>query len=104
MKVEDAIFEVSINYDKLRTENLWTSDTGERWIKLDVFLNQNPDRFGKHIRVQQSLTKVERDLGIQKTYIGGGRLVNLNGNDVRDYTSHVPDQETNNQEEQITNF
>ena len=93
MKVEDAIFEVSINYDKLRTENLWTSDSGERWVKLDVFLNENPDQFGKHIRVQQSLTKVERDLGIKKEYIGGGRLVNLNGNDVRDYTSHVPNQD-----------
>lgn len=94
MKLEDAIFEVSINLDKMDLESeqrVWKSAKGERWTKISLFVNEQPDKYNNHGRVQQTISKAERDMGMKAEYVGNAKLVVLNGNNVREYTK-TPEQ------------
>lgn len=89
IELKDAIMEVSVCLDKINSQSIWTSEQGLRYIKLDVFINAQPNQFNKHAKVQQSLSQEARELGFQKQYCGSGRFVQLNGKNIRNLTQQT---------------
>lgn len=66
---------VSINLSKLSKDKLFTSEkTGDTFANLVVWINSEPDKYGNHISVQESVSKEAREAGEKGKYVGNGRV------------------------------
>ena len=61
----------SINLSKLDKTKLFKSPkTGDVYLNVNVWLNDEVDDYGNNASIQQSITKEEREAGEKATYIG----------------------------------
>lgn len=52
-------------------------ENGAKYLNVVVWINEDPDQYGNHASIQESISKEERDSGAKGSYIG-----NLKTNDV----------------------
>ena len=55
----------SIDLSKINKEKLYTHTDGRKFLKVSIWVNEQPDSFGNHLSIQQSTQK-----GEQTIYVG----------------------------------
>ncbi|MCH9666174.1 MAG: hypothetical protein K0U41_10075 [Gammaproteobacteria bacterium] len=63
----------SIDVSKIDKTKLVKGKKGV-YANLTMWLNDEPDQFGNHLSIQQSLSKEEREAGTAKIYLGNGKV------------------------------
>lgn len=85
----------SINLSKIQKEKLVDGKTG-KWLPLNFSINDEVDEYGNNVSISIAQTKEERDAKTPKVYLGNGKVVWTNGNNVdvppRDGQASAPKQ------------
>lgn len=65
----------TINLSKIDKEKLYTSERGEKFLNIVVWLNDTADQYDNIASIQESKTKEERENGIPNKYLGNLRVL-----------------------------
>ena len=68
------IISASINVEKIIKERLHKGEKGT-YLNLTISINDEVDGYGNCCSIQQSITKEEREGGMEKNYLGNGKQV-----------------------------
>ena len=71
----------SINLAKIPKDKIIDGEKG-KYIPLSIALNDDLDKFGNNCSITVAQTKEERDAKTPKIYLGNGKVVWTNGNNV----------------------
>jgi len=71
----------SINVTKIPKDKIIDGDKG-KWVPLTFSVNDEVDQFGNNCSIFISQTKEERESKTPKVYLGNGKVVWTNGNNV----------------------
>lgn len=69
------LLSVSIDVTKLTKSRFYEGKNGAKYASLDIWLSDEPDKYGKDASVSESLTKEEREAGNKKNYVGSGKKI-----------------------------
>ncbi len=64
---------ISIDVTKIPREKIIQGQKGGKYVSLDVWINDEPDQYGKDCSVNISQTKEEREQKARKVYCGNGK-------------------------------
>jgi hypothetical protein len=64
---------ISIDVTKIPREKIIAHKNGGKYVSLDIWLNDDPDQYGKDCSVNINQTKEERDRKDSKVYCGNGK-------------------------------
>jgi len=64
---------ISVDVTKIPREKIIQGQKGGKYISLDVWINDEPDQYGKDCSVNISQTKEEREQKARKVYCGNGK-------------------------------
>jgi len=64
---------ISIDVTKIPREKIVPHKNGGKYVSLDIWINDEPDQYGKDCSVNISQAKEERDAKERKTYCGNGK-------------------------------
>lgn len=67
------LLSISIDVTKLDKSRFYEGKNGAKYCSLDVWVQDEPDKYGKDASVSESLTKEERESKRKKNYVGSGR-------------------------------
>jgi hypothetical protein len=67
------LLSISIDTTKLDKSRFYEGKNGAKYCSLDVWVDDEPDKYGRDASVSESLTKDERDAGTKKNYVGSGK-------------------------------
>jgi hypothetical protein len=67
------IINASIDLAKIDKTRI-TEKNGQKWYQIQVILNDEKDKFGNDVSIQQSQTKEEREAKKTKVYLGNGKV------------------------------
>lgn len=59
------LYQGSINLSNIDKQKLYTCKNGDKWLNVSIWINDEPDKFGNHLSIQQSTKKDE-----SKIYLG----------------------------------
>ena len=76
-----TLISTSINLTKIPKDKIIDGEKG-KYIPLSVSLNDELDKFGNNCSITVAQTKEERDAKTPKIYLGNGKVVWTNGNNV----------------------
>ena len=66
----------SICLSDIPKEKIWKSEkTGKQYLNINVWINDDADKFGNNGSIQVSQTKEERDANEPKKYVGNIKFV-----------------------------
>jgi len=65
------LISASVDVTKIDKSKLFAGKKGT-YLNLDIWVNDEPDQYGKDVDIQQSLTKEEREANAPKVYLGKG--------------------------------
>lgn len=90
----------SIDLNKIDKSKITTTDkngqpfsNGAKYLNVVVWVNDQPDEYGNHLSIQQSITKEEKEKGIKATYLGNLKEYQSQANQ-----TSQPNQNTSNNE------
>ena len=63
----------SINLTKIDKSRIIKGKDGALYYNIDIWINDEPDRYGNHASLQQNQTKEERENKKPKVYLGNGK-------------------------------
>ena len=63
----------SIDLTKIDKSRIIVGKAGAKYYNIDIWINDEPDKYGNHASVQQNQTKEERENKKQKIYLGNGK-------------------------------
>jgi len=63
----------SIDLMKIDKSRIVVGKAGAKYYNIDIWINDEPDKYGNHASVQQNQTKEERENKKQKVYLGNGK-------------------------------
>lgn len=66
---------ISIDVTKIPKDRIRPHANGGKYLELTIEELDEPDQYGKNLRVLIGLTKEERAAKVKKTFIGGGKTV-----------------------------
>jgi len=66
------LLSVSIDVSKLDKSRFYKGQKGT-YASLDIWVSDEPDKFGNDASVSETLTKEEREAGAKKNYVGSGK-------------------------------
>jgi hypothetical protein len=66
------LLSLKVNLDKVDKSKLFKGKKGT-YLDLDVWINEEPDAYGNDASASMSLSKEDRESGVNKTYIGNGK-------------------------------
>jgi len=58
---------------KIDKSRIIVGKTGAKYYNIDIWINDEPDRYGNHASIQQNQTKEERENKKEKVYLGNGK-------------------------------
>ena len=64
----------SINLSKVDKSRLYEGKNGDKYLNLVMWLNDEPDNYGNHMSIQQSISQKEKEAGVKAQYIGNGKV------------------------------
>ena len=76
-----SIIKTSINLNAIPKDKIFTGKKG-KYLPITITLNDDLDQFGNQGPVVVEQTKEERDAKAEKTYLGNGKVVWTDGNNV----------------------
>lgn len=71
----DKLISISIDVTKIPREAIKPHDNGSKYLSLDIWVKEEPDKYGKDASVNISQNKEQRDAKEKKIYIGNGKKV-----------------------------
>lgn len=74
-----AIVSIMVNLDKIPTEEIRTSKAGNRYVNLDLMINDKTGRYGDNASISVRQTRDQRDAREPKIFVGNGKVVWTNG-------------------------
>lgn len=69
------IISASIDLKKVDTTKIIKGKTGARYYPIQIFINDEKDKFGNDVGITDQQTKEQREAKEKKKYIGNGRTV-----------------------------
>lgn len=70
------IITLKIDVMKIDKDRLFHSEkTGAKYLDAVVFLNDEPDKYGNHGTITQSVSKEERDSGVKGEILGSAKIM-----------------------------
>ena len=67
------LLNLSINLSKIDKSKIIEGKTGNKYLDIDVWINDDPDQYGNDASVSIRQSKDEREAKERKTYIGNGK-------------------------------
>lgn len=67
------LLSISLDVTKIPRDQIKSHENGAKYVNLDVWINDEEDKYGNHASVSLKQTKEERDAKAKKTYIGNGK-------------------------------
>jgi len=67
------LIKLSLDVTAIPRESIKPHTNGKKYIALDVWINDEEDRFGNNCSVNIEQTKEEREAKAKKVYIGNGK-------------------------------
>jgi hypothetical protein len=67
------LINISIDVTKIQRDKIIAHKNGGKYVSLDVWVNDEPDQYGKDCSVNISQTKEEREAKDRKVYCGNGK-------------------------------
>lgn len=67
------LINISIDVTKIPREKIIAHKNGGKYVSLDVWVNDEPDQYGKDCSVNISQSKEEREAKDKKVYCGNGK-------------------------------
>ena len=81
----------SINLSKIDKTKLITGKSGDKYLSIVIWENEQTDQYGNDFAIQQQLSKEEREAGAKPIYLGNGKdwskAQNSANNDVKPESS-----------------
>ena len=74
-----TIISGSIDLTKIKKDKIVKHKNGSQYYSIQIFLNDEKDKFGNDISIKENLTKEEREAGVKADCIGNGKIVYTNG-------------------------
>lgn len=65
---------ISIDYNKINKDWLVHHHNGKVYLTMDVYQNDEPDKFGNTHAVKQSVPKEKRQKDMRIPYLGNGKI------------------------------
>lgn len=69
------IISASINLSKIPKDKITVSKSGDKWLNIDILIQDSEDRYGYDTAIIVRQTKEERETKIPRTFIGNGKTV-----------------------------
>lgn len=69
------LLSISIDVTKIPRDQIKAHENGAKYVNLDVWINDEEDKYGNHASVSLKQTKEDREAKAKKTYIGNGKKV-----------------------------
>lgn len=69
------LLSISIDVTKIPRDQIKPHQNGAKYVSLDVWINDEEDKYGNHASIALKQSKEERDAKAKKTYIGNGKKV-----------------------------
>lgn len=63
----------SINLSKVDKSRLYEGKTGDKYLNVVIWVNDQEDNYGNNVSIQQSITQQEKNAGVKSQYIGNGK-------------------------------
>lgn len=71
-----SIISASINLSKIdKNIDIQTDNAGNKYLNIDIFINQEPNQYGKDVSIAVRQSKDERESKKPKKYLGSGLTV-----------------------------
>ncbi len=70
-----TIISGSIDLSKIKKEKIVNHKNGSKYYSIQIFLNDEKDKYGNDVSIKENLTKEEREGGAKAEYIGNGKIV-----------------------------
>ena len=91
------LINVSIDVTKIPREKIIQGQKGGKYVSLDVWIEDEPNQWGKDASVSIGQTKEEREQKARKVYCGNGKKLFGWGGSRVDGNSHGPSQSAHNE-------
>lgn len=73
-----VLISASIDLAKIDKTKIFEKD-GKKWLNIQVSINDQTDQYGNNVSISINQTKEERDNKANRTYLGNGKVVYING-------------------------
>jgi hypothetical protein len=73
-----VLISASIDLAKIDKTKIFEKD-GKKWLNIQVSVNDETDKYGNNASITIQQTKEERDNKANRTYLGNGKVVYVNG-------------------------
>ena len=89
------LISASINLSLIDKRKIVEGKNG-KYYKITIAVNDNQDKFGNDVNIQQSQSKEEREAKASKVYLGNGKTFWQNDKPKSQYTTQEDLQDENN--------
>ena len=70
-----TIISASIDLTKIVKSKIKEHANGSKYYNIQIFINDEPDKYGNNVSVQDNQTKEEREAKDKKNYLGNGKVL-----------------------------
>lgn len=67
------LLSISIDVTKLDKSRFYAGKNGAKYASLDIWVDDEPDKYNRDASVSESQTKEEREAKAKKNYVGSGK-------------------------------
>lgn len=69
------LISASLDLSKISKEKIKTTDKGQKFLNIDIWVNDEPNQWGQNVSINEQQTKDERERKDKKNYIGNGKTM-----------------------------
>jgi hypothetical protein len=70
-----TLITMSINLSKLDRSELYVGKTGDKYLNAQFYLKDEPDQYGHHGMITQSISKERREAGERGEILGNAKML-----------------------------
>jgi len=67
------LLSASIDLAKIDKSKIKVSDKGQKFLNIDIWINDEPNQWGQNVSINIQQSKEERERKVKKVYIGNGK-------------------------------
>jgi hypothetical protein len=75
-----SVLSISIDLSKIEKSRIVEGKNGAKYLDLNLSINDQANDYGKNVSVYHAQSKEERESKVDRSYIGGGKVVWTDGN------------------------
>lgn len=84
------LISASLDLAKITKDRIKVTDKGQKFLNIDIWINDEPNQYGQNVSINEQQTKDERDRKDKKNYIGNGKTMDQTASKPANVTASRP--------------